>query len=69
MKTELSRLHNPSQADDDDNTMIEHRSSVGCVSNGSNVSDTSGRESQELLDDPEVVNFNKIQYLKALYFK
>ena len=68
---------------DDDDTMSEHGSIVSDVSNRSHESYPSNTSSErtntsnvinaseiefiKLLDDPEVSNYNKVQYLKARY--
>ena len=79
-KAELNALENPDVDVDDDDTMSEHSSIVSNRShesysrNTSNESESNASvlnaseiEFLELLDDPEVANYNKIQYLKARY--
>ena len=82
-KAELNALENPDVVVDvdDDDTMSEHGSIVSDVShesysrntsnesesNVSNVINASEIEFIESLDDPEVSNYNKVQYLKARY--
>ena len=80
-KAELNALENPDVVVDVDDTMSEHGSIVSDVShesysrntsnesesNVSNVINASEIEFIESLDDPEVSNYNKVQYLKARY--
>ena len=81
-KAELNALENPDVVVDvdDDDTMSEHGSIVSDVShesysrNTSNESESNASvinlseiEFLEFLDDLEVPNYNKIQYLKARY--
>ena len=79
-KAELNALENPDVVVDVDDTMSEHGSIVSDVShesypsntssertNTSNVINASEIEFIEFLDDPEVSNYNKVQYLKARY--
>ena len=80
-KAELNALENPDVVVDVDDTMSEHGSIVSDVShesysrntsnesesNVSNVINKSEIEFIESLDDPEVSNYNKVQYLKARY--
>ena len=80
-KAELNAIENPDVVVDVDDTMSEHGSIVSDVShesysrntsnesesNVSNVINKSEIEFIESLDDPEVSNYNKVQYLKARY--
>ena len=81
-KAELNALENPDVVVDvdDDDTMSEHGSIVSDVSHESYPSNTSSERTKtsnvinaseiefiEFLDDPEVSNYNKIQYLKTRY--
>ena len=79
-KAELNALENPDVVVDVDDTMSEHGSIVSDVShesysrNTSNESESNASvinlseiEFLEFLDDPEVSNYNKVQYLKARY--
>ena len=80
-KAELNALENPDVVVDVDDTMSEHGSIVSDVShesysrntsnesesNVSNVINKSEIEFIQSLDDPEVSNYNKVQYLKARY--
>ena len=79
-KVELKAFDNPEAVNFDvDDTMSEHGRIVSNRSNTSNesksnasecnvsVSNVSNVSEREFLDDSEVANYNKIQYLKARY--
>ena len=46
---------------------MSNRSNVSNNSNVSNVCNASNVSEREFLDDPELANYNNIQYLKARY--
>ena len=80
-KAELNALENPDVVVDVDDTMSEHGSIVSDVSHESYSRNTSNESESNVsnainasevefigfLDDPEVSNYNKVQYLKARY--